>query len=67
MEKFLESHNLTIKSPQSRETYLIQVSTSWCEKVETLEVYCLYDVLRVMKYYLYPYENLWYDVNVERL
>lgn len=67
MEKFLESHNLTIKSPQANESYLIQVSTSWYEKVETFEVYCWYDVLRVMKYYLYPYENLWYDVQVTRL
>ena len=65
MEKFLETHNLSVTSEETEKCYLIDVRTDYDKKFELFEVYCWYDVLRVMKYYLSDNTDEWYRVIVE--
>lgn len=65
MKKFLETHNLTVTRDESNEVYFVLVQLEDNTKVEMMDVYCWYDVLRIMKHYLHNDADDWYRVSVE--
>lgn len=64
MEKFLQNHKLTKDENNSRECYLIEVFDKCDDMVEVFKVFCMFDVLRVQKYYLSSRAQFWWAVKV---
>lgn len=67
MEKFLEHHNLTKSHNYMGDCYLVQVEDQCGNEIDELYCYCIFDVLRVTRYYLAPDGRFWYTIKVTKV
>ena len=67
MEKFLEHHKLINEHESRGECFLVKVKDSSEILIDELVCYCLFDVKKVIEFYLKPDGRFWYTVSVLRL
>lgn len=66
MENFLKEHKLTKSRNYGGDCFLIEVSDSSGKQIDELFCYCIFDVLRVTRYYIAPDGRFWYTVKVTK-
>lgn len=67
MEKFLQNHSITKGLSDGGDCFLIVVTDESNRQVEAVFCYCMFDVLRVIRYYIQPDGKLLYAVTVTKV
>lgn len=66
MEKFLEHHKLIKEENDGRDFFRIEVKDQSNILIDELVCYCLFDVKKVIEFYLKPEGRFWFTVKVTK-